>query len=865
MGNMPDFSGQARGGVRTAGHLAALREMAEQLNQLTELRPMLDAALRLTLQLVDLEAGWINLLDPDGRFQQIATRNLPPGLATDNNAALRWFPCHCQQMLLDGELAGAANIVECDRLRSVRDQLKQAGAEAVRQATRGLRFHTSVPLHARDRVVGIMNLASAENKVLEEGDLTLLSLIGETIGIALHRAQLFEQERDQRELAETLSRVTAALSATPRVIPMLDRLLEQIERVIPYDYAAVVTMADDTAQVRHQRGYEELGLYAESALPASRFSMGETRHLRHMVQTEQPLLIADVHDYQGWEVTELSEHTRSWLGAPVMAHGQVIAFLTLSKQEPNFYAAEHGRRLATFADQAAIALQTAELLEETHEALEREQRLVEMGRVISSDLDLNTTLQNVVHLAMELVDADAATIAVLSEDGQQITYPYLVNLPATLRTASNGQNRGVAWHIVRTRRSVRLAKYADHIHALPEWVDVGIKAFIGVPVMAGHACLGALGLFRTKQSASFTERHLALAESVGRQAGVAIQNARLFQAQQRRAKEAEQLYQAGAVVASTLNQAEAIQLILEQLGQVVSYDSASVQFMHDGYLEVVGGRNLLEPRSIVGLKFPVPGDNPNAAVVRQKRPVILPDAPAEYAIFATAEHSRHIKSWLGVPLVIRDEVIGIVTLDSTQADYFTDHDAHLVLAFADYMAIAIENARLFAEVQHLARHDALTGLFNRRYFFEMAEAEIERVRRYGDDLAALMIDLDDFKRVNDNWGHIVGDQLLALIAAETRASLRDSDIIGRHGGEEFFILLPETDVRGARQVAERLRQLISSLSIDRAGATVRITASIGVASYDANCANLEALLKRADQALYVAKAAGRNRVAAWSA
>jgi len=160
---------------------------------------------------------------------------------------------------------------------------------------------------------------------------------------------------------------------------------------------------------------------------------------------------------------------------------------------------------------------------------------------------------------------------------------------------------------------------------------------------------------------------------------------------------AEILCQAGTAVAATLDREVAIERILEQLAQVVPYDSASVQLLREGYLEIVGGRGWSDPESVVGLRFPVPGDNPNTIVIQERRPHILDDAPGPYTTFVGT--SSHIRSWLGVPLIIHDRVIGMLTVDSTQPDYFTSDHARLVTALASQVSVAIENSRLYAQVQ----------------------------------------------------------------------------------------------------------------------------------------------------------------------
>jgi diguanylate cyclase (GGDEF)-like protein len=179
---------------------------------------------------------------------------------------------------------------------------------------------------------------------------------------------------------------------------------------------------------------------------------------------------------------------------------------------------------------------------------------------------------------------------------------------------------------------------------------------------------------------------------------------------------------------------------------------------------------------------------------------------------------------------------------------------------ASQAAVALENARLHDVVQRQAITDDLTGLVNRRRFIEALQAEVERARRFGTPLTVILADLDDFKRVNDDFGHHGGDAVLRSFADLMRSHVRDVDVPGRIGGEEFAILLPETDAERASGVAERMRHSLSGVSLPVAsGRSVRVTSSFGIADLDDGQSG-DDLLRAADAALYRAKAAGKNRV-----
>ncbi|MEW6333984.1 MAG: GGDEF domain-containing protein, partial [Thermodesulfobacteriota bacterium] len=182
----------------------------------------------------------------------------------------------------------------------------------------------------------------------------------------------------------------------------------------------------------------------------------------------------------------------------------------------------------------------------------------------------------------------------------------------------------------------------------------------------------------------------------------------------------------------------------------------------------------------------------------------------------------------------------------------------------------IRNARLYNRIEQISITDELTGIYNRRGFFQLGEREFERALRFERPLAVLMLDIDHFKRVNDTHGHPIGDQVLRALADLIRQETRGIDVAGRYGGEEFALLLSETDLSLAVQIAERLRQSVEALGIpvrrpDHGGGTIdlRVTVSIGVALMSPGFPGLDGLIGRADQALYRAKDAGRNRVSVW--
>jgi diguanylate cyclase (GGDEF)-like protein len=204
-------------------------------------------------------------------------------------------------------------------------------------------------------------------------------------------------------------------------------------------------------------------------------------------------------------------------------------------------------------------------------------------------------------------------------------------------------------------------------------------------------------------------------------------------------------------------------------------------------------------------------------------------------------------------------VVGIAFLGSTETDAFSPAQVELGAALTGQAMTAYDNARLFAEVQQLASTDGLTGLFNRRHFFELARREFAVADRQRVPLGAIMLDIDHFKQINDRYGHAAGDAVIAAVGRRLVHTARRADLVGRYGGEEFVIL--QTGDADLAAFAERLRRAVADAPIDTPAGPLSVTASAGVAVRTPGDADPSALLSRADRALYRAKKAGRNRVA----
>jgi diguanylate cyclase (GGDEF)-like protein/PAS domain S-box-containing protein len=251
-----------------------------------------------------------------------------------------------------------------------------------------------------------------------------------------------------------------------------------------------------------------------------------------------------------------------------------------------------------------------------------------------------------------------------------------------------------------------------------------------------------------------------------------------------------------------------------------------------------------------------------AKAVCERKSLIIPDINKDKDIktYIKTPEMKGIRSLIASPLQVGEECIGSLSLASSSTNAFQESDLRFLDSLAATASAALSNASLYAEVQRLSMTDSLTELYNRRGFFVVGSREVERARRFNRPLAAVLLDIDHFKPINDTYGHTVGDQVLVGLAKALQGMLRRIDVLARYGGEEFAILLPESDMKSAREFSERIRRTIENTSFHTSVGYIKITVSLGIAE-TGNCVlDLNGLLECADQAMYLAKNKGRNRI-----
>ena len=321
------------------------------------------------------------------------------------------------------------------------------------------------------------------------------------------------------------------------------------------------------------------------------------------------------------------------------------------------------------------------------------------------------------------------------------------------------------------------------------------------------------------------------------------------------------LLSSSTILNSTLNVKQIIDLILDQTAEVIDYNYASFQLIKNQSLEIVAAQGWEGAGESIGMQL-TKAEGFNTPITQKHVAPLVIDQVQPGQLFMQSIVDD-IQSCLIAPIVFQDEVIGYLCLYSAKSGFFNPDDVHFTAGFANQIAAALGNARLFEQVHTSAIRDSLTGLFNRRHLLFLAEQEINRSRRYQHPMSVIMIDVDHFKKVNDSYGHLIGDQVLRNLSRLISQSMREVDFIGRYGGEEFVIILPETALDQAMLAAQRLCNHIANTKLDTEKGEIYITVSLGVATYDEEKPGLDNFLEYADQALYEAKQNGRNQARAF--
>jgi len=479
--------------------------------------------------------------------------------------------------------------------------------------------------------------------------------------------------------------------------------------------------------------------------------------------------------------------------------------------------------------------------------------LEEVGRQIANTLDETEILQRTLDAIVNkfgyaeaaislLVDHEILEIAAISgtED-----FGYL---PGYQQKIGNG----IIGHVAETRTH----HISSDVSKDPYYYSTAERngSALGVPMLEKDNLLGVIYVETTTQD-YFQSGDTQTLQTLANQVATSLQKARLYTRTQEHLQVMTTLQSVSQVVMSSLEVDEILHNVMKLLKETFGYTYISVYLLDGDILRL--GAEIGYPMELIIREVPITSGVAGRTVLT-KQIQFLPDVSKDPS-FLRASHD--IQSEICVPLLKKDNILGILNIESNIP--LDEDDVDLLKALSGSLAIAIDNAQLHAQVKTMAMTDAVSGLFNRHAFEDFLMTEIKRSQRYGYPLSLIIFDIDSFKDYNDQWGHPAGDERLRAIADLIRMTQRKHDIGARYGGDEFAIILPNTDKEGVQQFANRLLEAASESTTEKPviGKGVSgYTLSMGHATYPQDADTLEALLLAADQAELTAKRRGKNQV-----
>ena len=407
--------------------------------------------------------------------------------------------------------------------------------------------------------------------------------------------------------------------------------------------------------------------------------------------------------------------------------------------------------------------------------------------------------------------------------------------------------------------SVAGKRAAHHANFYAEPQLIGALAV--VPLLEQDQPRAFLVVTRKEQEA-FSEHELETLTQSGEFLLRAMQNERVFARLDRANREQAKLYRAASALGAARTEAQVIEVGVECAREVAAFDFAAVTLFHKkGSVHEICAVSGDDADHLLGRTFRHNAGLVSMAVAnRHALPYKGHYEPARQMVFSRGHEPPKMPSLLVLPLLVHERVLGTLVLGSSERNAFAQSVRPALEVLASHMAVSLSSARLLKRLEEQATTDGMTGLLNKRTLISEAERRIKVAARFNKPLSLLVTDIDHFKKVNDTYGHDVGDVVIKGLGEVLRRIKRDTDVVGRFGGEEFVIVCEQTDEEGAVNLAERIRKELAATTFQTELGPLSVTCSVGVAPFPSAGQSWESLFKATDEALYVSKRNGRNQV-----
>jgi diguanylate cyclase (GGDEF)-like protein len=543
----------------------------------------------------------------------------------------------------------------------------------------------------------------------------------------------------------------------------------------------------------------------------------------------------------------------SLISAPLRGDGETLGCLNIYFKRRLKYS-RMKETMELFANLCALALQHNRLHNCYDETMRVVNGLQNIGGLFSSPFNLNELIQVILRTATDFVNADSGSILWIDEAQKAILDAYEYDRRTRKMTqyqSSARLDQGFSGEILRSRRALAISDLNAYKDASPIAMKKKRISVLGIPMIIRDKVVGIL-FINSYSPRVFAEDEISHLTILSNQTAIALSNVSLANIVKRETKETALLYEVSQSLISTLDFDQLLKNILQHLKETFDFLNISVMLVDEEKQLLYTHASILPTQQEDNLRLRIGKDGITGHVAQNKAMYYSPDVREDTHYVMGHEKTR---SEVCFPLLIGDRLIGVLDVESSQKDGFAQDTIRLLSSLSAQIAIAIDNARLYAETKKLSLTDPLTQLSNRRSFDIFIDAEIRRAERYRRTFVVMMIDFDNFKNYNDRYGHTAGDSVLRKLSRIMKSMIRDVDFLCRYGGDEFVSILPETDASFALDVAERMRRSISAQKIQP-----KVTLSIGIASFPHDARDKARLIDLADQACYEAKQRGGNRV-----
>ena len=548
----------------------------------------------------------------------------------------------------------------------------------------------------------------------------------------------------------------------------------------------------------------------------------------------------------------LDQGLRTVVAISLQAKERVFGALLLGSPDNRRFTPAELRLLLALGHQIGMAVENSYLIQQTSRRTEELHILNEIGRALSSTLEPDALFDRIYSEMRRLLEVSSFFIAFMDQKKQEVRFEIKVKDGERQEKYTRPAANHLVEYVLRTRQPLLIREdFAEESRRLGFEPLFQLGSICAVPLIVYDRPIGVMAV-HSQQVRAFDEGHLEMLRVLAGEAGIAIENARLFSEEQKRSRHLTLINNVSSHAITTLNPEEMLGKIAAEIENGLTYDHIGIAILDYSAKELVIqaeagarrqalGRRILLGEGLIGQV----ARTGQMAMVRESGPgtlrTVLPNSVAAIAL----------------PVSYAEQLLGVLYVESAEPCDFPEQEVLLLRTLADLFAGALHNALTFQKAQEQAITDGLTGVKTHRYLMEALSSEWKRSTRANRPFALVLMDLDRFKFVNDFYGHLEGDVVLQRVGHILEQNCRRSDVVARYGGDEFVILMPETSVEQARQLAGKLRGWVASDPLLR---DKNITASFGIAAFPVHGSTPQELIQVADSSMYLSKHQGGNSV-----